>query len=398
MSKQSISGWLVAIVFLGVLVGVAGGGLMGGVAGYYAALNRAPAIVPSGTGQLAVANSPSQPPAVTNISVSEDSAVIDTVKKTEPGVVTVINTLQSQSSPSSRGFRPFGPNTGPSEAEGSGVIIDSQGHIVTNAHVVDGASQLDVIFADGTKVSAKLVGADPVSDLAVLQVSGNTPAVVPLGDSNALQLGESVIAIGSPLGSYRGSVTLGVVSGLNRTVDGTGQEGLIQTDAAINHGNSGGPLLNLAGQVVGINTLIVQNTNSGDIAQGLGFAIPSNTVSAVAKQLIAQGKVQYPFIGVTYSEITPQNAAQLSLPVQEGVLVQDVTAGSPASDAGIQVNDIITAIDGTKIDETHSLRSILFQHQAGDAVTLSVQRGGSTLSLKLTLTTRPDQSMAGAPG
>jgi 2-alkenal reductase len=239
MFKHSISGWLVAIVFLGVLIGVVGGGLMGGVAGYYVALNRAPVLVPAESGQLAVSNSPSQPPAVTNLTVSEDSAVIDTVKKTEPGVVTVINTLQAQSG---RGFRQFGPNSTPSEAEGSGVIIDTQGHIITNAHVVDGASQLDVIFSDGSKVSAKLVGADPVSDIAVLQVSGNIPAVVPMGDSNALQLGETVIAIGSPLGSYRGSVTVGVVSGLNRSVDGTGQESLIQTDAAINHGNSGGPL------------------------------------------------------------------------------------------------------------------------------------------------------------
>ena len=169
------------------------------------------------------------------------------------------------------------------------MIIDKQGHIVTNAHVVDGARQLDVIFADGTKTSAKLVGADSASDIAVLQVSGSVPGVLSFGDSNAIQLGETVIAIGSPLGSYRGSVTAGVVSGLNRSVQGSGETGLIQTDAAINHGNSGGPLLNLAGQVIGINTLVVQNTNSGDLAEGLGFAIPSNTVSAVVKQLLAQG-------------------------------------------------------------------------------------------------------------
>lgn len=390
MFKQTVSGWLVAVVFLGVLVGVVGGGLMGGVAGYYMAFNRPAAVLTTGTGQLALSNSRNQPPVVTNISVSEDSAVIDTVKKTEPGVVTVINTLQA--APSGRRLQPFGPNSGPSEAEGSGVIIDSQGHIVTNAHVVDGASQLDVIYSDGSKVSAKLVGADPVSDLAVLQVSGSVPAFIELGDSNALQLGESVIAIGSPLGSYRGSVTLGVVSGLNRSVEGTGQEGLIQTDAAINHGNSGGPLLNLAGQVVGINTLIVQNTNSGDLAQGLGFAIPSSTVSNVVKQLIAKGSIQYPFIGVTYAEVTPQNAAELNLTVQHGVLVQDVTAGSPASEAGIQADDVITAINDTNIDETHSLRSILFTHQSGEQVTLTVVRGGSTLSIKLTLATRADQS------
>ncbi len=396
MFRRSVSAWLVAIVFLGVLVGILGGGVMGGVVGYYVALNRAPVSVPSAVGQFAVAKLPSQPSAVTNLSVTEDSAIIDTVKKTEPGVVTVINTLQSGQS--GRGTRPFGPNSTPTEAEGSGVIIDEQGHIVTNAHVVDGARQLDVIFSDGTKASAQLVGADTVSDIAVLKITGNVPAFVPLGDSNALQLGETVIAIGSPLGSYRGSVTVGVVSGLNRSVQGTGQESLIQTDAAINHGNSGGPLLNLAGQVIGINTLVVQNTNSGDLAQGLGFAIPSNTVSAIAKQLIAQGKVVYPFIGITYSEITPDSAAASNLPVQQGLVVEQVTPGSPAADAGIQVDDIITALDGTKIDESHSLRTILFQRQPGDTVTLSVLRGGSTLSIKVSLTARPDQSSAGVPG
>jgi 2-alkenal reductase len=382
---------------------------MGAAAGYYVALNRIPAVVPAGLGQLAVEKSQSQTtPAVTSsVSVTEDSAVIDTVKKTEPAVVTVINTLQASSGQSGGinpfGPNPFGPNPGPSGpganvAEGSGIIIDQQGHIVTNAHVVDGASQLDVIFSDGTKASAKLVGEDPVADVAVLQVSGNMPAAIPFGDSSALQLGQTVIAIGSPLGSYRGSVTVGVVSGMNRSVAGTDQEGLIQTDAAINHGNSGGPLLNLSGQVIGINTLVVQNTNNGDIAEGLGFAIPSNTVSAVAQKLIAQGKVVYPFIGVTYSQITPETAGQLNLQVQQGVIVQQVSPGSPAAQAGLQVNDVITQLDNTKIDETHSLRSILFQYQPGNTVTLTVLRGGSTLTVKVTLTERPAQTNAGTPG
>ncbi len=280
MEKRSISGWLVAIVFLGILVGIVGGGLMGGVAGYYVALTRPRVVVPAPSAQLAVAQSPSQPQVVTNQTVSEDSAVTETVKKTSPAVVTIVSTVQSQS-------RRFGRVTG--TAEGSGVLIDAQGHIVTNAHVISGAQQIDVIFADGTKASAQLVGADSNDDIAVLQVDGQVSAFVPFGDSSALQLGETVIAIGSPLGSYRGSVTVGVVSGLNRSVQGSGQSGLIQTDAAINHGNSGGPLLNLAGQIVGINTLVVQNTNSGDLAEGLGFAIPSNTVASIAQQIIAQG-------------------------------------------------------------------------------------------------------------
>jgi serine protease Do len=390
MSNRSITSWLIAVILLGVLVGIVGGGLMGGVAGYYVALNRAPVATAAGPAQLAVAQVPGQTvPATTHLSVTEDSAVIDTVKKAEPAVVMIVNTLQG-------GGGGFGNGGG--TAEGSGVIIDAQGHIITNDHVISGAQSLAVIFEDGTKTSAKLVGTDPVSDIAVLQVSGNIPAYLPLGDSSALQLGESVIAIGSPLGSYRGSVTVGVVSGLNRTVDGSTQEGLIQTDAAINNGNSGGPLLNLAGQVIGINELVVRSTNSGNIAEGLGFAIPSNTVSQVAQQLIAQGKIQYPFIGISYAEITPQTAGQFNLPVQNGVLVQQVTPGSPASDAGIQADDIITALDNTKIDEAHPLRSLLFQHHIGDSITLTVLRNGQTQTVKITLVARPDQSKAGGIG
>src|SRR5581483_10967893 len=281
---------------------------------------------------------------------------------------------------------------------GSGVIIDHQGHIVTNAHVVAGAQQIQVILNDGSHADAKLIGADSVSDIAVLQMSGNVPAYLSLGDSNALQLGETVIAIGSPLGSYRGSVTTGVVSGLNRSVDGTGQDDLIQTDAAINHGNSGGPLLNLSGQVIGINTLVVQNTDTGDLAQGLGFAIPSNTVAEIAQKLIANGKIEYPFMGISYAEVTPEYATAFNLSVQHGALIQDVTPGGPAANAGIQPDDIITALDNQPIDENHSLRSILFQHQVGDTVTATVLRNGQTLSLKLTLVARPAQSGNVTPG
>lgn len=384
--------WLVVLVLLGILIGTVGGGVMGGVVGLTIAQSRPAVALPVPNVQLTSAQAPVQP-AVTNLSVNEDSAVIDTVKKTEPAVVTVVNTLQGG------GQRSFGQGGAtPSVAEGSGVVIDAQGHIVTNNHVVESASQLDVIYSDGTKATAKLVGGDPVSDIAILQVSGNVPAYVPLGDSSSLQLGESVIAIGSPLGSYRGSVTVGVVSGMNRSVAGTDQEGLIQTDAAINHGNSGGPLLNLAGQVIGINTLVVRDTTTGDQAEGLGFAIPSNVVATVAQQLMSQGKVSYPFIGITYGPITPQNAGEMNLPVQQGVIVSQVTSNSPAGAAGIQTGDIITALDGVKIDESHSLRSILFKYHPGDTITASVVRGGQTLSLKITLVARPAESNASTPG
>ncbi len=399
MSNRSITGWLIAIVFLGVLVGIVGGGLMGGLVGYYVVLNRAPVVAPvvetvqpvsanpgpsSNSNLNANPNPTAAPPAVTNLTVTEDSAIIDTVKKVEPAVVTVINTLDHPSAP-------FGQQVSPT-ASGSGVIIDEQGHIITNNHVVDGAQRLDVIFADGSKAQAQIVGTDAVSDLAVIQVNAKVPAAAPLGDSSALQLGETVVAIGSPLGSYRGSVTVGIVSGLNRTVDGTNQEGLIQTDAAINHGNSGGPLVNLAGQIIGINTLVVRDTSNGDVAEGLGFAIPSNTVHDVSQQLIAHGKIDYPFIGISYAENNPQRAGALNLSAPGGVIVQQVTPGSPAANAGLRTNDIVLAIDDNPIDQDHSLRAILFKYRIGDQVTLKVQRGSQTLSVKLTLIARPPGS------
>ncbi len=380
---------VIFFVMVALAIGVLGGSLLGGVAGYSLAASRASAVQSAVGAQFLSASTPVLAPAVSNSSANQDATVVDTVKTAEPAVVTILNTTQTLTRRN---------GMVPALAEGSGVIIDQQGHIITNAHVVDGAQQIQVILNNGSNVNAKLIGADTVSDIAVIQISGNIPAFLPLGDSSGLQLGETVIAIGSPLGSYRGSVTTGVVSGLNRSVSGTGQDDLIQTDAAINHGNSGGPLLNLAGQIIGINTLVVQNTNSGDLAQGLGFAIPSNTVSQIAQQLLAKGSIAYPFMGISYSEITPETAAAFNLPVQHGVLIQDVTPGGPAESAGIQTDDIITALDNHTIDETHTLRSLLFQYHVGDTVTATVLRNGQTLSLKVTLIARPAQPNTTAPG
>lgn len=400
MASPSISRWFIALLVLGILIGVIGGGVMGGVVGMYVAGSHPTIVVPATNAELASAKTTNPPAISSRLSVTEDSAIIDTVKKSEPAVVTVINTLQSGAQQSPQQQDPFGPNgpSGGNIAEGSGVIIDNSGHIITNNHVVDGASHLDVVFNDGTKVSAQLVGTDPISDIAVLKVSGQVPAFLALGDSTTLQLGETAIAIGSPLGSYRGSVTVGVVSGLNRSVQGSGQEDLIQTDAAINHGNSGGPLLNLAGQVVGINTLVVRDTTGGDAAQGLGFAVPSNTVSGVVNQILSQGKVEYPYIGITYGEITPASAGQFNLPAQQGAYVQQVAPNSPASSAGLRAQDVVTSINNTVIDENHSLRSILFQFHPGDTVTLKVLRGSQTLTLQVKLTARPPDTNANVPG
>lgn len=375
MSRSS-NGWIILLVVLGILLGVLGGGVMGGIVGMYVAHN-APPPVAAPVPQEIKAMTPGQAPAIQNLTVNSSSEVIDTVAKAEPAVVTVVTNLNTSS------------QFGEVQASGSGVIISQDGNIVTNNHVVDGADSVYVIYEDGTRVDAMIVGTDPVADVAVLKVNGKVPAYIPFGDSSALQLGETVIAIGSPLGNYRGSVTVGVVSGLNRKVDGTQQENLIQTDAAINHGNSGGPLLNLAGQVVGINTLVVRDSVGGAPAEGLGFSVPSNTVRSVAEQLISQGKISYPFIGISYTEVTPQIAAEMNLTTKSGVIVTQVTSDSPAAQSGLQIRDVVTAINSDQINQDNSLRSILFKYHVGDKVTLTVERGGQTMQVPLTLVARP---------
>ena len=277
-------GWkTLAVVFVMVLfMGVLGGGVTAGALTFYfeqqmqspsASMSAAP------VAQML----PAAAPNTQLLKLEQDNAIVEAVKKTNPAVVTIVNTLQPQ-----RVRSPFGTRTQQGQAVGTGVIIDAQGYIVTNNHVIDGAQNLEVLFNNGDKATAKVVGADAARDLAVIQVTGKTmPAVAELGDSTALQVGEPVIAIGAALGDFQDTVTVGVVSALNRQVDASANsslQGLIQTDAAINHGNSGGPLLNASGQVVGINTLVVRSDPAGDIAEGLGFAIPASTV----KQFVAQ--------------------------------------------------------------------------------------------------------------
>ncbi len=379
------TGLLAFALILAVMVGIIGGGIAGGVAGYYAAqvnvATHAIAASASGSnsssGPLLQAAPPVAPQ--TNLVLKEDSAIVDAVRGAQPAVVTVINQMQG-----GRGL--FGRSSG-AVASGSGVIIDQKGYIVTNNHVIDGEQSLQVIFADGSKASATLVGADPILDIAVIQVQGKVPAVATFGDSNALVPGQSAIAIGSPLGDYRGTVTVGVISALNRTVGE--QQGLIQTDAAINNGNSGGPLLNSLGQVIGINTLVVRTTSEGNVAEGLGFAIPSDLVQQDAQQLIAQGSVEHPYLGVSYQPVDPTVESALNLNSADGIVVMQVAPGSPAEKAGLQTNDVILALGSQKIDQTHTLTSLLFTHKPGEQVTLTVVREGKQISVPLTLDAHP---------
>jgi 2-alkenal reductase len=203
-----------------------------------------------------------------------------------------------------------------------------------------------------------------------------------------LKSGESVIAIGSPLGDFKNTVTVGVVSATGRSIDtGSGytMDNLIQTDAAINQGNSGGPLVNLAGEVIGVNTLVVRNSGSGSVAEGLGFAIPINTARAVADQIIQKGFIARPYLGIRYQAITPDIAAMYNLPVQWGIYISDVSAGSPAATAGFKQGDIITGIGSVTLDETHSYMNTLFTLNPGDKVTITFMRNSKSMQVEVTL-------------
>jgi len=313
-------------------------------------------------------------------STDVETAVTQAVQTVSPAVVTVVASIQGQPN--------FFGQAGDQTVSGSGFFISDQGYVLTNNHVVEGTTEVKVVLLDGTEETAKIIGTDRYSDIAILQVDGNVPAVAKLGNSDLLQPGESVIAIGSPLGDFKNTVTVGVVSATGRAID-TGQgyqvESLIQTDAAINHGNSGGPLVNLAGEVIGINTLVIRGSGSSDVAEGLGFAIPVNTAQAMAQQIIANGYVSRPYMGINYQAISPNIAAMYNLPVKWGIYVEAVADGSPASTAGLQKGDIIASLDGVQLDETHQYLNMLYTYKPGDTITLGIYRDGKELDLKITL-------------
>ena len=309
-----------------------------------------------------------------------ETAVTTAVQNVSSAVVTVVATIPGQQT--YFGF------TGDSTSTGSGVVISAEGYVLTNNHVIEGSRQFLVIFADGSQQDATLVGTDQYSDLAVLKISGAVSTVAVLGNSDALDPGETVIAIGSPLGDFKNTVTVGVVSATGRSIDtglGYSIDGLIQTDAAINQGNSGGPLVDLAGEVIAINTLIIRGSGTGTVAEGLGFAIPINTARVVSEQIIQNGYVSRPNLGIDWQPITPRVAAIYRLPVQYGVYITDVVSNSPASKAGLLAGDIITGIDKTTLDETHAYINTLFLYSAGDTVTLTIMRNNSQIRVQVTL-------------
>jgi len=252
---------------------------------------------------------------------------------------------------------------------GSGVIIRSDGVVITNAHVVGNAQQVRVSMTDGSEFTGTVLGRDASIDIAVVRIPGTALPTAPLADSDLLQVGQSAIAIGNPLGFER-TVTRGIVSGLNRALGETLDE-LIQTDAAINPGNSGGPLLNSSGQVIGINTAVIRP----GLATGLGFAVPINLAADIAEQLITTGVIRRAFLGIANQTVTPEIAQQFRLPVQQGIIVVEVGQGTPAEAAGLRRGDFITRIDDVPISDGGDLRRFLRQRAPGATVTITGFRG-----------------------
>ncbi len=288
----------------------------------------------------------------------------------------------------------------PQTGVGSGVIYDPAGYILTNNHVVAGADSLTVALPDGRSFDGKLVGGDPQTDLAVVQIQGSSLPVAQLGDSGQLAVGDWVVAIGNALALPGGpTVTAGVVSALGRSVQEPGDQqtgsagpflyDLIQTDASINPGNSGGALVNLSGQVVGINTLVAGIAEPGVQAQGIGFAIAMNSAKPIAQQLVSTGKAVHPFLGISYTALTPSIARQLGVQDGQGIVVAQVVPGSPADQAGLKRLDIVDQVDNQKITDESTLGRVLNGHKPGDRLALQVRRNGQTLQLQATLGERP---------
>ena len=270
------------------------------------------------------------------------------------------------------------------DGSGSGVILRNDGVIITNAHVVGNARNVQIGLADGRILDGRVLGGDPSVDVAVVRVKGTGLPVAALGDSDRLEVGQAAIAIGNPLGLDR-TVTSGVVSAVNRDPSGIGLDGLIQTDAAISPGNSGGPLLDSQARVIGINTVVIRAPGS----EGLGFAVPINLATDVVEQVLTTGKVTRAFLGIGFRDIDRELIRQFDLPVEEGVIVAAVGADTPAGRAGLQPGDIITEIDGTKVTRGGDLRRALRARRPGDTVTLRVRRESGETEVKVKLEEAP---------
>jgi S1-C subfamily serine protease len=361
----------------------------------------------AGVGDTTYVTKIEQAPLATDPSASTSGALTprEIYRRDAPGVVYITATVLQQS------LSPFdlNPTTNRTTATGSGFVINRDGVILTNAHVISGAVRISVAFANNQTVTAKVIGKDPDDDLALLKVNPDGLTLVPLrlGDSSTVQVGDPTVAIGNPFGLAR-TLTTGVVSALQRSIQAPNNfaiDNVIQTDAPINPGNSGGPLINAQGQVVGVNSQIFTG-NGGNGSVGIGFAIPINTAIAVIPQIEKTGKVTQGYLGITTIPVDPA-LAPLRLSVNYGALIQTVTSGSPAARAGLragslqtmladgvtqvqQGGDIIVAVDGRAIKSASALEDAIIADHPGQVVTLGVVRGSKHLTVKIKLGTRPD--------
>ena len=400
--KNQFTRIIIITIIVSALVGFAGGALSFGIL-----TKKMPASLSAVLTQANNSDNGSQ------IVTPQETAVEAVVKNVSPSVVSVIATanlasIQQYSNPFDQFFGNLFPQfNSPSSGSqqdnqqeiggGSGFIISSDGMILTNKHVVDiqGASYT-VLTNDGQKYPAQIIAQDPVQDIAILKINKNNLPVVKLGDSTNLEIGQSAIAIGNALGEFRNTVSVGVISGLGRSVTASSDffgsqteqlEDVIQTDAAINPGNSGGPLLNLSGEVIGINVAVAQG------AQNIGFALPINIAKRDISQVQQKGKISYPFLGVRYVLVTPEIKSQNNLSVDYGALILHgtgqnepaITPGSPAEKAGLQENDIILEVDGSKINTDNTLAKIIQNHNVGDKITLKILHSGQEKTITVAL-------------
>jgi S1-C subfamily serine protease len=337
-----------------------------------------------------------------NLQTSEDASksIQEIYDQANGGVVQVTSTSVVSDNPF------FGPQS--ESSLGSGFVVDTDGYIVTNYHVIDGADEVEVNFSGDDRVPAKVVGSDPSTDLAVLKIDEQSRALtpLPLGDSDAVDVGDAVVAIGNPFGLER-SITAGIVSAVQRDIvapNGYTIDKVIQTDAPINQGNSGGPLLNSSGEVIGVNSQIESETG-GNV--GIGFAIPVNTVREVVAQIKKSGRVEHAYLGVSMQPITEELAGVVDLPVDEGIMIVDVRQGSPADQAGLQGGeqqvivdgtsyalggDIVTRADGRAVASPDELRTMVMEKEPGDSMSLEVHRGDSTRTVNVILGQQPAET------
>lgn len=322
--------------------------------------------------------------------LQEGEIVAEVAKKVSPSVVSIVTETQS------RGY--FGIES--QSGAGTGIIISKDGYVLTNKHVIpEGTGTVQIVGSDGTTYdNVTLVGRDPLNDIAFLKIQNvNNLTEAKLGDSSTAIVGQKVVAIGNALGQFQNTVTSGIVSGIGRPIETSDElgtsverlENLLQTDAAINPGNSGGPLVNLKGEVVGVNTAVAQQ------AEGIGFAIPINAAKGMIKTVLERGKVERAYLGVRYTDITPEIVKSRNLSVKEGALLfagenqNAISGGSPAEQAGLRTGDIIIKVDNTQVTHNNSLGVLLAQHVPGDTVTLTILRDGKEQTINAKLGTAP---------